>query len=72
MRSNNSVDIDWRSLPGISTPEIVRGQKIADDDGAGILWSSDIREILVLSALGVLAWEGHAKLVLACGSQGME
>lgn len=53
------MDIDWRPLLVISTPEIVRGRKIAGDDGIGILWSSDVHENRVLSALGVLAWEGR-------------
>ena len=53
------MDNDWRSLLVIPTPEIVRRQKIAGDDGAGILWSSDVPESRELSALSVLAWEGR-------------
>lgn len=55
----HQVDIDWRSLLVMPTPEIVRRQTIAGDDGAGILWSSDGGESRELSALGVLAWEGR-------------
>jgi hypothetical protein len=44
------VDLDWRSLLGMPTPEIVRRQAIAGDDGAGILWSSDGGESRELSA----------------------
>ena len=53
------MDIDWQSLLVIPTPEIVRMQRIADEDGAGILWSNDVGESRELSALGVLAWEGR-------------
>jgi predicted NAD-dependent protein-ADP-ribosyltransferase YbiA (DUF1768 family) len=52
------VGIDWRSLLVIPTPDIVRGQKIASDDGGGILWSGD-SELRELSALGAIAWEGR-------------
>jgi hypothetical protein len=48
------VDIDWQSLLVIPTPEIVRMQRIAGDDGAGILWSNDVGERRELSALGYL------------------
>ena len=53
------MDIDWQSLLVIPTPEIVRMQRIAGEDGAGILWSNDVGESRELSALGVLAWEGR-------------
>lgn len=51
--------IDWQSLLVIPTPEIVRGHKIPSEDGAGVLWSSDVSDTRELSALGVLAWEGR-------------
>jgi hypothetical protein len=54
-----SVNIDWRTLLVIPTPEIIRRQKLPGDDGAGVLWSSERCEIRELSALGVLAWEGR-------------
>ena len=53
------MDIDWQSLLVIPTPEIVRMQRIAGEDGAGILWSNDVGESRELSALGVLAWAGR-------------
>jgi predicted NAD-dependent protein-ADP-ribosyltransferase YbiA (DUF1768 family) len=53
------VNTDWRTVLAIPTPEIVRGQTIRGDDGAGVLWSSERHEIRELSALGALAWEGH-------------
>jgi hypothetical protein len=53
------VDIDWRRLFHIPTPEIIRGQTIAGNIGAGILWSIDPCEIREMSALGALAWEGR-------------
>jgi hypothetical protein len=53
------VDIDWRRLFHIPTPEIIRGQTIAGNIGAGTLWSTDPGEIREMSALGALAWEGR-------------
>jgi hypothetical protein len=43
------------NLVDTPTPEIVRGLRIADDKGAGVLWSNDRHEVVELSALGVLA-----------------
>ena len=53
------MDIDWRRLFHIPTPEIIRGQTIAGNIGAGTLWSTDPGEIREMSALGALAWEGR-------------
>ena len=53
------MNTDWRTLLVMPTPEIIRGQTLRGDDGAGVLWSSDRHEIRELSALGVLAWEGR-------------
>jgi hypothetical protein len=53
------VTIDWPSLLVISTDEIVRTQMIPDDAGAGVLWSVNPQEVLELSAVEVMAWEGH-------------
>jgi hypothetical protein len=53
------VDIDWQTLWLVPTPEIIRRQILANDQGAGILWSTDVGESRELSAVGVLAWEGH-------------
>jgi hypothetical protein len=51
------MNSDWRTLLVMPTPEIIRGQTLRGDDGAGVLWSSDRPELHELSALGVLAWE---------------
>jgi predicted NAD-dependent protein-ADP-ribosyltransferase YbiA (DUF1768 family) len=53
------VTIDWRRLFHTPTPEIIRGQTLAGDAGAGILWSNDRCEPRELSALGALTWEGR-------------
>ena len=53
------MGIDWRSLLGTPTPEIVRSGTIALDSGAGTLWSGGAGESRELSALGALAWEGR-------------
>ena len=50
---------DWQLQLALPTPEIIRAQTIGVDDGAGMLWSSNPKEILELSALGVIAWEGR-------------
>ena len=51
--------VDWQSLLTLPTPEVIRGQKVAGGDGAGILWSTDGNGSIELSALGVIAWEGR-------------
>ena len=43
----------------VSTPQIIRELRVAEDQGAGVLWSNDTDEVLALSALGVLAWAGR-------------
>jgi hypothetical protein len=53
------VTIDWQSLLVTSTAEIVRKRRIPDDTGAGVLWSVNPQEVFELSALEVMAWEGH-------------
>jgi hypothetical protein len=53
------VKIDWQSLLVTSTAEIVRKRRIPNDTGAGVLWSLKPQEVRELSALGVIAWEGH-------------
>jgi predicted NAD-dependent protein-ADP-ribosyltransferase YbiA (DUF1768 family) len=53
------MNTDWRTLLVMPTPEIIRGQTIRDDEGSGVLWSSERHEVRELSALGALAWEGH-------------
>jgi predicted NAD-dependent protein-ADP-ribosyltransferase YbiA (DUF1768 family) len=41
------------------TDQIIRGRLLPPDDGAGILWSVEADEVLELSALGAIAWEGR-------------
>jgi len=53
------VKIDWQSLLATSTAEIVRERRIPTDTGIGVLWSTNPQEVLELSAVGVMAWEGH-------------
>jgi len=52
------VNVEWHSLRSAPTPEIVRAHALADGAGAGVLWSTNARE-MELSAYGVLAWEGR-------------
>lgn len=53
------MKIDWQSLLATSTAEIVRERRIPTYTGTGVLWSTNPQEVLELSALGVMAWEGH-------------
>lgn len=53
------MNIDWQSLLAMPSPEIIRQRKILDHQGAGVLWSDNPEEIRELSAIGVIAWEGH-------------
>jgi predicted NAD-dependent protein-ADP-ribosyltransferase YbiA (DUF1768 family) len=41
------------------TEQIVRERLLAADDGAGVLWSVEAEEVVELSALGAIAWEGR-------------
>src|SRR5262245_49552764 len=50
---------NWRNLLDLPTPDIVREQGIAGEDGAGVLWSSDSGDVRELSAYGALAWDAH-------------
>ena len=40
------------------TEQIVRERLLPATDGAGVLWSLEPEEVLELSALGAMAWEG--------------
>lgn len=53
------MTIDWQSLLVTSTAAIVRTRRIPDDTGTGVLWSVNPQEVLKLSALEVMAWEGR-------------
>ena len=53
------MTIDWQSLLVTSTAEIVRKRRIPDDTGAGVLWCVNPPEVLELSVLEVMAWQGH-------------
>ena len=41
------------------TDQIIRERLLPADDGAGILWSVEGAQVLELSALGAMAWEGR-------------